>query len=217
MDNWAISEFVRQKLVPLVGTHPYPLNELMLLTAAVCRFEPSQVFDWGTHIGKSARIFYECAAHYRINIEIHSTDLPDSADHREHPRTQRGVMVQGLPGVSLHQGDGVTVSLDIWRSGGRRPRPLFLLDGDHAYETVSRELESIMSEIPDAIILVHDSFYQSSDAGYNLGPHEAIQSAVERRAGRYRIQESGLGLPGLSLLYPSPSTRDRPNQPLRRP
>lgn len=202
VDNWAISEFVRLKLVPLVGTHPFPLNELMLLTAAVCRFQPPQVFDWGTHIGKSARIFYECATHYGIDTEIHSTDLPDAADHPEHPRAQRGIMVAGLSGVSLHQGDGVNVSLDIWRSRDRKPTPLFLLDGDHAYESVLLELESILSEVPDAVVLVHDSFYQSPAAGYNVGPHQAIETALAHRPGTYRVLQSGLGLPGLSMLYP---------------
>ena len=209
VDNWAISEFVRLKIVPLVGTHPFPLNELMLIISAVCRFQPPQIFDWGTHIGKSARIFYETAAHYRIDTEIHSTDLPDTADHPEHPRSQRGAMVAGLSSVSLHQGDGATVSLDIWRSGGRRPAPLFLLDGDHAYDTVARELELILSEVPDAIVLVHDSFYQSAESGYNVGPHDAIATAMANHSGAYRVLRSGMGLPGLALLYPDRRSVDR--------
>jgi hypothetical protein len=73
VDNWAISQFVVRRLVPVVGCHPFPLQELMLMVAAVCRFEPAEIFEWGTHIGKSARIFYECASHYRIEADIHST------------------------------------------------------------------------------------------------------------------------------------------------
>jgi hypothetical protein len=203
VDGWAVSQFVMQKLVPVVGTHPFPLNELMLLTATVCRFEPPQIFDWGTHVGKSARIFHECTTHYRIDAEIHSTDLSDEADHPEHPGSQHGIMVKGLPNVILHRGDGVTVSMELWRSSGRQSGPLFFLDGDHRYESVARELEAIMGEIPSAVVLVHDSFYQSSDAGYNIGPYRAIEEALANRAGKYHVLNSGLGLPGLTLLYPS--------------
>ena len=60
VDLWILSRFLLKKIVPVVGTHPYPLNELLLMTAAACRLRPSVVFDWGTHIGASARVFYEC-------------------------------------------------------------------------------------------------------------------------------------------------------------
>ncbi len=55
VDLWTLSSFALEKIVPVVGTHPYPLNELLLMTAAACRLKPSVVFDWGTHIGVSAR------------------------------------------------------------------------------------------------------------------------------------------------------------------
>ena len=57
VNNWIISEFIVEKLVPVVGVHPFPLDELSLMTAAVCRFQPELIFEWGTNIGKSARIF----------------------------------------------------------------------------------------------------------------------------------------------------------------
>jgi len=205
VDNWAISEFVIRRLVPAVGTHPFPLHELMLMAAAVCRLEPRQIFDWGTHIGKSARIFFECTTHYRIETDIHSTDLPDNVIHAEHPHRERGRLVRGLPGIYLHQGDGLETSLALWREAGRRPGPLFFLDGDHRYESVLRELTGIALSVPDAAILVHDAFFQSTESGYNLGPYRAIGDVLERFPGRYRRQDSGLGLPGLTLLYPAPS------------
>ncbi|MDQ3112117.1 MAG: hypothetical protein M3R17_19715, partial [Bacteroidota bacterium] len=59
VNNWVVSEFVIDKLVPAVGMHPFPINELMLMTASVCRFKPELIFEWGTNIGKSARVFYE--------------------------------------------------------------------------------------------------------------------------------------------------------------
>ncbi len=59
MDNWYLSKFVVDKIVPAVGVHPFPLNELMLMSGAVVRFKPKLIFEWGTHIGKSALIFYK--------------------------------------------------------------------------------------------------------------------------------------------------------------
>lgn len=202
VDNWAISRFVIRKLVPIVDVHPFPLHELMLMVAAVCRLRPSQIFDWGTNIGKSARIFYECTTHYRIDAEIHSTDLPDGVNHTEHPRHARGKLVRGLRRVHLHQGDGIETSLAIWRAGDCKPRPLFLIDGDHGYESVSRELGIIVRDVPDPGVLLHDSFYQSKESGYNIGPYRAIEDVLAPIPGRFRRLHSGLGLPGMTLLYP---------------
>ena len=208
IDAWATSQFVIRKLVPVVGSHPFPLHELMLMTGAVCRLEPSEIFEWGTHIGKSARVFYEITSHYSIPADIHSTDLPDDVEHSEHPHTERGKLVRGLLHVHLHQGDGLDTSLEIWRAGGRKPRPLFFLDGDHAYESVARELLGIANEVPDASVLLHDAFYQSPESGYNIGPFRAIEEVLAKWPRRYRKVHSGLGLPGMTLLYPS----QRPQQ-----
>jgi len=205
VDTWAVSQFVAGKLVAVVGYHPFPLHELMLMVAAVCRFEPAAIFEWGTHIGKSARIFYEITSHYGIQADIHSTDLPDEAEHSEHPHADRGRLVRGLSRVHLHQGDGLDTSLRLWRAGGRKPRPLFFVDGDHAHESVLRELTGIANEVPDAVVLLHDAFYQSPDSGYNVGPYQAIEAVMASFPGRYRKVHSGLGLPGMTLLYPASS------------
>jgi cephalosporin hydroxylase len=177
----------------------------MLMVAAVCRLQPAEIFEWGTHIGKSARVFHETTSHYRIQAAIHSTDLPDGVHHQEHPHAERGRLVRGFPDVHLHQGDGLDTSLEVWRAGGHKPRPLFFLDGDHAYESVSRELTGIADAVPDAAILVHDAFYQSPGSGYNIGPYMAVEEIVADRPGRYRKVHSGLGLPGMTLLYPASS------------
>jgi hypothetical protein len=113
VNNWALSTFVCESLVPIVGVHPFPLNELMLMAAAVCRLKPTHIFDWGTHIGKSARVFHETAKAFAIEIEIHSIDLPDSVGHLEHPGENRGLMVKGLSNVHLHLGDGLETALRI--------------------------------------------------------------------------------------------------------
>jgi hypothetical protein len=200
VDLWILSRFLLEKIVPVVGTHPYPLNELLLMTAAACRLKPSVVFDWGTHIGVSARIFYECDQAFKLGYEIHSVDLPPDASHVEHPGQEHGRLVRGLARVYLHRGNGVKVALDQWQNLGRPRRPLFFVDGDHAYESVRDELNEIFSTIPDASALAHDTFLQSVESKYNVGPARAIDEIVEKFPSRFRVIKSGLGLPGMTLL-----------------
>ena len=119
VDAWQLSQFVLDRLVPIVGIHPFPLHELMLLSAATCRLRPPLIFEWGTHIGKSARVFYEILAYYGIPGEVHSIDLPDDVQHVEHPSEERGRLVRGLSRVHLHQGDGIDLSVSLWKQHGR--------------------------------------------------------------------------------------------------
>lgn len=202
VDGWALSEFVLSKIVPVAGVHPFPLQELMLMVSAVSRLRPPLIFEWGTNIGKSARIFYETCRHFRIPCQIHSVDLPDDEEHVEHPREKRGYLVRGLPIVLLHQGDGLEVSLRLWQESGMPPNPLFFVDGDHSYESVIRELSGILDAIPQAAILLHDTFYQSCESGYNVGPHTAVQESIAKNPGRFQVIHSGLSLPGMSLISP---------------
>ncbi|KKQ33961.1 MAG: hypothetical protein US50_C0067G0009, partial [Candidatus Nomurabacteria bacterium GW2011_GWB1_37_5] len=169
VDNWIISSFVIKKLIPSVGIKPFPLSELCLLSSAVCYFRPTHIFEWGTHIGKSARVFYETAKYFNIPIEIHSIDLPDNISHIEHPGYKRGRLVRGLRNVTLHQGDGLDKSLEIIKGITNDFKPLFYVDGDHSYESVKRELSGIIESVPNAVILLHDTFYQSSQSNYNIG------------------------------------------------
>ena len=67
VDKWRISSFILQNLIPIVGIKPYPLDELVTLTSTVCAFEPTHIYEWGTHLGKSARIFYEAVKYFKIN------------------------------------------------------------------------------------------------------------------------------------------------------
>lgn len=203
VDAWQLSSFVMERLVPVVGTHPFPLHELMLLSGAVCRFRPPHIFEWGTHIGKSARAFYETVRHYGIASEIHSVDLPDDIEHVEHPSSERGRLVRGLERVHLHQGDGVDVSLALWTKAGRPEPALFFVDGDHSEQSVYRELSSIVGRVSRPLVLLHDAFYQSPQSGYNVGPHRAIERVLAEHPGRFRRLDSGLGLPGMALLYPA--------------
>jgi cephalosporin hydroxylase len=201
VDKWAISDFIVNRLIPIVGTHPYPLDELLLMAAALCRLKPTHVFEWGTHVGKSARIFFETSKAFGIATEIHSIDLPDASEHPEHPGRKRGLLVKDIPEVRLHQGDGLEESLKIVESLQGTVRPLFFLDGDHAYASVMRELVGIMTKVPDAAILLHDAFYQSAESGYNTGPYRAVVDALKSVPNRYERISANTGLPGMTLLY----------------
>lgn len=203
VNNWAISDFVLTRLVPIVGVHPYPLNELMLMVGAICRFQPTHVFEWGTNVGASGRVFYESAKHFKIPLEIHSIDLPSEIGHIEHPGNRRGKLVRGKRGVFLHLGDGLETSLAIYRTLPKNCRALFFVDGDHSYESVKRELEAIVTHVAEPKVLLHDTFFQSPDSGYNVGPHLAVRDVLEKvPAGRrLKMMETKTGLPGMTLVY----------------
>jgi cephalosporin hydroxylase len=207
VNNWTISRFVLHRLVPIVGVRPFPLNEQMLMVAALCRLQPTHIIEWGTNIGKSARIFYETCRTFGISAEIHSIDLPDDVMHGEHPRKKRGLMVRGKEGVNLHLGDGLETSLYILsQSRNTMIRPLFFVDGDHSYESVKRELEGIISNAPMADILLHDTFYQSAGSGYNIGPARAIDDVLKNMPNDFNLLVQNTGLPGMTLLWRSEHT-----------
>jgi cephalosporin hydroxylase len=203
VNNWAISDFLLSRLVPIVGVHPYPLNELMLMAGAICRFKPTHVFEWGTNVGASARVFHETAQHFKIPLEIHSIDLPAEIDHVEQPGSRRGKLVKGKPGVFLHLGDGLETSLAIYRTLPANSRVLFFVDGDHSYESVKRELDAIVTQVAEPKVLLHDTFFQSADSGYNVGPHLAVRDVLQSLPAdrRLRTMETRTGLPGMTLVY----------------
>jgi cephalosporin hydroxylase len=200
VDNWLVTDFIVERLLPIVGTRPFPLEELALMVSAVCRFQPTHIFEWGTHVGKSARVFYETSEFYGLDVEIHSIDLPDAVDHVEHPGATRGEYVRDTP-VRLHQGDGLDTSLSILAQAGARTKPLFFVDGDHSYDSVRRELRGIVETVKYPIALLHDTFYQSSDSGYNTGPYRAIRDVLQERECAFRIIEAKTGLPGMTLVF----------------
>jgi cephalosporin hydroxylase len=198
VDQWVVSQIVLRKLVPAVGIHPFPLNELMLMTSAVAWFQPSHIFEWGTHVGRSARVFYEAASALRLTVEIHSIDLPDEIDHVEHPHGERGRMVRGLERVTLHQGDGIDTAMTIFDKTSPR-RALFFVDGDHSFGSVERELTRILTRAPGSAILLHDTFWQSPDSGYNVGPAAAMRQVLTNYPD-YVAFSPDLGLPGMTLV-----------------
>ncbi len=196
-----LTSFIIKDLLPLVGLSPYPITEQLLLCSAVVKIKPDYIFEWGTHMGISARIFYEVCRKYELNTIIHSIDLPDDVDHIEHPGHMRGIKVHGLQNVKLHQGDGLDTSIRIAKNLNTKSSFLFLLDGDHSYESVTRELNGINKSFPKANMLIHDTFYQSSESRYNIGPFEAVRDFLENNPNHYKKISIDLGLPGMTLLY----------------
>lgn len=204
VNNWILSEFILRKIIPLVRAHPYPLNELMMMTGAICRFQPTHVFEWGTNIGASARIFHETACHFKIPMEIHSIDLPMDVHHSEHPGSSRGRLVRGRTGVFLHLGDGLDTSVAIARRLTPNQRLLFFIDGDHSYSVVKNELEVIFKNFEKPVVMLHDTFFQSCESGYNVGPFEAIRDVLksEKHINKFTTNSTYSGLPGMTIIYP---------------
>ena len=198
-DKWALSEFVVRRLVPIIGVRPYPIDEQLFMCSAVSYFNPDLIVEWGTHMGVSARIFYETTRFLGRETEIHSVDLPQDAVHQENiaAAENRARYVRGLP-VTLHEGDGVTIARAVY-AAARPRRVLFFLDGDHEYDTVRRELEGVRQLAPSAAVLLHDAFNQGPQSGYNTGPYRALQEFAARES--VPVESTALGLPGMSLTY----------------
>ncbi len=198
-NKWILSEFILDKLVPVIGVHPYPLDELLLMCSTVAYFRPDIIVEWGTHLGKSARIFYEVSMYLKLGVIIHSIDLPPDNEHAEniHEASERAIFVRGLP-VALHLGDGLSVARNVLAET-RPGLPLFFVDGDHTFESVNNELNCIKEIASRAVVLVHDTFLQGSESGYNCGPYEALKKFINENC--LPIQSTILGMPGMSLTY----------------
>jgi len=193
VNKWSTSKYIL-RLLQVVGHEPYPLDELMLMAAAFEYHRPEIVIDIGTHVGKSARIWFELSKELQIASAIHTIELNEPS-HVEYPGRHLGHYIRGLP-VEQHIGDGATVARSII---GASPMACFLLflDGDHSYETVRRELQ-VCQTIKRGCVLVHDTFYQPS-SNYNHGPYLAIQNSLSTLPVK-QVVHLQTGLPGMSYL-----------------
>jgi len=202
VDNWVISKFIINEVIPLVGISPYPLVELQMLVAAVCWFKPRFIYEWGTNVGRSARIFYEIVKKFKLETAIYSIDLPDNVNHVEHPHKNRGRFIKGIKEIHLYQGDGITSSLTLIKQLKSKYKILFFLDGDHEYKSVKRELFLIGKIVSRAMIIIHDTFLQSKESDYNIGPSKAVQEFLRLSPKKYHVISTNLGLPGMTILIP---------------
>ena len=153
------------------------------------------VFEWGTNVGNSARIFSWISNAFSIPTQVHSIDLPPEVAHPENVKELRGLLVRDFPDVTLHLGDGVEVAVRLCQEL-KPKRPLFYVDGDHAKETVIRELDRIREVAPTAPIILDDTY--SWGAGH--GPRGAMLDFLGRYPDEYRLFECVAGLPGMSML-----------------
>lgn len=199
VNKWVISKFIGKVLNPVVGVNPFPYDEQVLMVASVCWIKPDYIFEWGTHFGKSARVFYETTKTFKIKSKIVSIDLPDNIAHVEHPGKKRGMYIKKFKKVMLIQGDGLEESVKFLEDLEKSKKVLFFLDGDHSYQSVRRELKKIAEVRPSASILIHDTFYQVKTSGYNIGPHKALMEFLKRNK-NYHTYSTQLGLPGMTLL-----------------
>jgi cephalosporin hydroxylase len=191
------SKFVAESLLPRAGHWPYPPGELQLMTVVMLWRQPDVIFEWGTNLGNSARIFHWIAEAFEIDTEIHSIDLPPETSHVQNIRELRGVLVRGFSDVHLHLGDGVNKALELF-DALKPQRPLFYVDGDHRAEAVTRELEAIRATVPTAPILLDDTHdWEIPDS-----PRPAMLQFLERHHGDYEVFENVATLPGMSLLVP---------------
>ena len=103
----------------------------------------------------------------------------------------------------MHLGDGLDTSLAIYKTLPAGSRSLFFVDGDHSYEAVKRELAAILRHVLEPKVLLHDTFFQSAESGYNVGPYLAIRDVLAEMPSerRPRTIEVKTGLPGMTLLY----------------
>ncbi|MBM4053454.1 MAG: glycosyltransferase [Planctomycetes bacterium] len=206
-DKWALSDFIVNKIIPIVGVRPYPLDELLMMCSVVSYFEPDIIIEWGTHAGKSARVFYEISNHLGIKTDIYSIDSPADANHIENLKDQgeRARYIKGLP-VNRYLGDGITVAKEILSSNSHR-FPLFFVDGDYSYDAVWRDLSEIKKSVNAAAILLHDSFLQDDQSKYNCEPNFAIKQFSEEN--NLDVWHTAMGLPGMSLVWLRPHASDK--------
>lgn len=202
VNGWIVSEFVIKELVPVVGYHPYPLTELFLLTSICCWYKPKFIFEWGTNVGKSARIFHEINSKFGLSMKIYTFDLPNASVHPELPKEdQLGYYINNIREINLIRGDGITESLKIINEKKiKNAKLLFFLDGDHSYKSVFDELTNIYSDVKHACVVVHDTFNQTSKSKYNLGPHLAVKSFLSLHKDHHVLAEASMSLPGITAL-----------------
>lgn len=145
----------------------YGEDEVRFFAETIWELQPTHIFEWGTNVGASARVFYELTRIGGIRCDVHTTEHPDHATH-DHPGHLLGRWLKGC-NVKMHTGDGVNVSLAEYVHAGAPEQVLFFLDGDHSYAAVLRELEAIAATAPSAVILVHDTSH----------PVEETEAAVD--------------------------------------
>lgn len=177
------------------GLPAYGNDEVRFVEEILTKLRPTHVFDWGTNVGASARLFYEGSLQMGYPCEVHTVELPLELAHldRDHPgETRYGAWIEGLP-VYGHRGDGVTESIRLHHEL-KPKRALFFIDGNHEYENVLKELLAIEEAAPQAVMLLHDTHQL-------VGPLRAIRAFKPMERGY--SEEVCLSDSGMIALWPS--------------
>lgn len=176
------------------GLPAYGDDEVRFVEEILRQLQPTHVFEWGTNVGASARLFYEAALEYQYPCEVHTVELPLALAHldRDHPGEERyGQWIMDLP-IHTYRGDGLTVSLKLYRK--LKPEwALFFIDGYHSKEQVLKELLGIFAAAPTAAILLHDTHQL-------VGPLKAIRE-FDPEARGYTEQTCSSDS-GMTMLWP---------------
>lgn len=150
--------------VRALGLPAYGDHEVLFFERVLERHRPTHVFEWGTNVGASARLFYEASLELGYECDVHTTEIPDELSmlDRDHPGHRYGTWIEGLP-IHAHRGYGLIASLALHESL-RPERSLFYLDGNHSYGVVRAELEGVWGCDPSAVIMVHDTIRYTGEA-----------------------------------------------------
>jgi cephalosporin hydroxylase len=203
-DAGELDRFVFEKILPQTGLL-YPAAEISLMALVVDRVRPTHIFEWGTNIGGSARIFHTITEVLEIDAEIHTWDLPENVPHGQHPGKDHGKLARGLPRIHFHREDGLQGALakmESERAQSPNFRPLYFVDGDHSYASVIREIAGLVSVQDEFHLLAHDTFIQKPDAkGQSRESWLGCPTALEAFAKDYRWLNVGFGNPGMAYLW----------------
>lgn len=199
-----LDRFVLEKIIPETGLL-YPFAEISLMALVVNRVRPSHIFEWGTNIGASAKLFHAITEALGMEIPIHTWDLPDGTYHGQHPGQNHGKLARGLSRVHFHREDGLIGALKKLseeRNLSLGLKPLFFVDGDHSYQSVIREISGLISVQEEFHLLAHDTFVQKPDAkGQSRESWLGCPTALESFAEEYRWLNVGFGNPGMAYLW----------------
>lgn len=203
-DVGQLDGFVLEKILPKTGLL-YPFAEMALMALVVDRVQPTHIFEWGTNIGGSAKVFYHITESLGLDIPIHTWDLPEDVSHGQHPGENHAKLAKGLSRVHLHRDDGLKGALaqyQIEKKKNQKIRPLFFVDGDHSYKSVIREITGLIAVQDEFHLLAHDTFPQKPDAkGQSRESWLGCPAALNLAAQDYRWLNVGFGNPGMAYLW----------------
>lgn len=145
----------------------YGLDEKKFMIETVLKLRPEQIWEWGTNVGASARIFFFICYLGHLECDITTIELPNPKDHVDHPGLRYASEIADLP-VTKILGDGITEAL---ARADPTKRLLFFLDGDHTKESVENEITLLCEKFPEAWLLLHDTRVG--------GPKEAIDGLLD--------------------------------------